>query len=83
MKVLLVGSGGREDALAWAIARSPKLERLCRQKRNFRLLRVDIDKWNSPVARQHGINRLPTLWLCKDGEVISTDSQEVLHFLQK
>jgi phosphoribosylamine--glycine ligase len=28
MKILLVGSGGREDALAWAISRSPKLERL-------------------------------------------------------
>lgn len=25
MKVLLVGSGGREDAMAWAIARSPEL----------------------------------------------------------
>ncbi len=28
MKVLLVGSGGREDALAWAFSRSPKLTRL-------------------------------------------------------
>jgi phosphoribosylamine--glycine ligase len=29
LKVLLVGSGGREDALAWALSRSPKLTRLC------------------------------------------------------
>jgi len=28
LKVLLVGSGGREDALAWALSQSPKLERL-------------------------------------------------------
>ena len=28
MRVLLVGSGGREHALAWAISRSPELEEL-------------------------------------------------------
>ena len=28
MKVLVVGSGGREHALCWAIAKSKKLERL-------------------------------------------------------
>lgn len=29
MKVLLIGSGGREHALAWKIARSPVMEKLC------------------------------------------------------
>jgi phosphoribosylamine--glycine ligase len=29
VKVLLLGNGGREDALAWALGRSPLLSRLC------------------------------------------------------
>lgn len=38
MKLLLLGSGGREHALAWKIAQSPKIEKLyigpgkCRHK---------------------------------------------------
>ena len=28
MKVLIIGSGGREHALAWKIAQSPKVERV-------------------------------------------------------
>ena len=28
MKVLLVGGGGREHAIAWAVAKSPKVEKI-------------------------------------------------------
>ena len=28
MKILIIGGGGREHALAWAIAKSPQLEKL-------------------------------------------------------
>ena len=28
MKILLIGSGGREHALAWKLARSPKVQKV-------------------------------------------------------
>ena len=28
MKVLIVGSGGREHAIAWSVAKSPKVEKI-------------------------------------------------------
>ena len=33
MKVLLLGSGGREHALAWKIAQSPKIEKTVHRSR--------------------------------------------------
>ena len=36
MKVLLLGSGGREHALAWKIAQSPKIEKLYSSRRACR-----------------------------------------------
>ena len=62
---------------------APQLERLCRQRKNFRILKVDIEKWSSPVAQQYGIRRLPSLWLYEGTELKSEDSREVLEFLQR
>lgn len=42
------------------------------------LRRVDIVSWDSAVARQHGIDRLPTLWLYEDGVRIATDPREIV-----
>ena len=28
MKVLIVGSGGREHAIAWSVAKSPKVDKI-------------------------------------------------------
>lgn len=47
MKVLLVGSGGREHALAWRIARSPSLTRLWVAPGNFGTARIAT---NLPVS---------------------------------
>ena len=35
MKILLLGSGGREHALAWKIAQSPKVEKLLKYRHRF------------------------------------------------
>ena len=52
MNVLLIGSGGREDALAWALSRSPRLTRLCcapgnggtaRHANNISIAAEDVD----------------------------------------
>ncbi len=45
------------------------------------LRKVDIKNWNSAVAQQYNIQRLPTLWLYKDGKIVSQDSRDVLQRL--
>ena len=61
MKVLLVGSGGREDALAWALSRSRKLTRLhcapgnggtARHAENVAIAAEDVDALVDHAVRQ-------------------------------
>ena len=54
------------------------MEALIQAKESCRLLRIDIDKWGSPVARQHGINSLPTVWLYDGSKRVSTDTRDAL-----
>jgi len=61
----------------------PSLERLAKTKRNFRIVIVDIDKWGSPVASQHNIRSLPSLWLYDGTELKSKDSRKVWAFIHK
>lgn len=44
-KVMIIGSGGREHALAWKIAQSPQLEKLYVAPGN-----AGTEKWNVPIA---------------------------------
>ena len=51
MKVLIIGSGGREHALAWALARSPQVEQLYNNSTNAGILSLATQvKENSPVG---------------------------------
>lgn len=47
-----------------------------------RLVRVDIGNWNSPVAKQFGIRRLPTLWLYEGTNQVSQDTRGILGQLE-
>ncbi len=51
------------------------MEALINQKQGVRLLRIDIDRWGSPVAEQYGINRLPTVWLYNGTNKAASNTQ--------
>ena len=60
----------------------PQLEAAAHRDANVKLRIVDIHHWGSPVARQHGIRSLPTVWLYEDGHLTSRDTGEILRRLQ-
>lgn len=47
LRVLIVGSGGREHALAWKLSQSPELERLFVAPGN-----AGTERWNVPISTQ-------------------------------
>ncbi|MBI3930192.1 MAG: thioredoxin family protein [Armatimonadetes bacterium] len=44
----------------WSQKAQPKLTKLCTENPEYVGLRVDIDTFESPVARQHGITKVPS-----------------------
>jgi hypothetical protein len=60
----------------------PQLEALTKQRADIYLRIVDIGSWNSAVAQQHGVRRLPGLWLYEDGKLVATDPEQALQRLQ-
>ena len=54
------------------------MEALINQKQGIRLLRIDIDRWGSPVAKQYGINRLPTVWLYNGTNKVASGTQAAI-----
>ena len=63
MKILIVGSGGREHALAWKLAQSPKVDAIFVAPGNSgcagvgECVDIDVENFRSLVrwAREHGV----------------------------
>ena len=54
------------------------MEALINDKQACKLLRIDIDKWGSAVARQYAIRSLPTVWLYDGTTRITTNTGDAL-----
>ena len=52
------------------------------ERDDVRLVVVDVESWGSPVAKQHGIRRLPTVWLFEGEDRVSTDVGSILRALE-
>jgi thioredoxin-like negative regulator of GroEL len=59
------------------------VEALVTKKGTVRLVRINIKRWDSPVARQFGINRIPALWLYDGTERKTTSTSAVLAALKQ
>lgn len=49
-----------------------------RERDDLHLRRIDINSWQSPVARQHRIGRLPYLQLYENGRLIADGTDAVM-----
>lgn len=52
------------------------------QRQKTRLRKIDIARWGSEVANQHGIRRLPTWHLYDGTRLVSTDMLDIWRRLQ-
>ena len=53
-----------------------------RRKGTIALRRIDIDNWQSQVAREHRINSIPQLWLYDGTKLVTKDRNEVLALIR-
>jgi len=59
-----------------------QLETVANHRSDLRLHLIDIRNWNSPVAKQFAIDRLPMVWLFTNGRQITNETGATLAALQ-
>ena len=59
----------------------PQLEALAKDDPGLRLLHIDVDSWNSPVAQQYSIKSLPTVHLYDGTRLVTNNTNQALNEL--
>ncbi len=59
------------------------METLVSERDDLMLRKIDIVRWDSPVALQYRIDTLPTLYLYDGRELVSKDTDEVMRRLSR
>ena len=54
------------------------MEALTRRRPDVRLRRIDVESWDSPVARHYRVRSLPLLWLYRDGVLVTRGTRDVI-----
>ena len=75
MKILLLGSGGREHALAWKIAQSPKVEKLYIAPGNAGTSNVGT---NVDIDMRYSFTSLKEFVLCEGIDMVVVGPEEPL-----
>ena len=75
MKILLLGSGGREHALAWKIAQSPKVEKLYIAPGNAGTSNVGT---NVDIDMRYSFTSLKEFVLCEEVDMVVVGPEEPL-----
>lgn len=60
----------------------PQLEALIQKLGTVRLRKIDVVSWDSEVARQFRIRRLPTLHLYDGSRLVTDDKRRILQTLR-
>jgi len=54
------------------------LEAVAKEAPSTRLLKIDVDTWDSPVSEQFGIEELPTVYLYDGKQLVTDNTNEAL-----